>query len=72
MSGTWAAASPPGLRRPSNEDSYCARADLGLFVVADGMGGHVAGEGASGVAGDATRGFRLSQVGRRRLWGRRL
>lgn len=44
---SWAAATHSGLRRPSNEDSYCARPDLSLFVVADGMGGHVAGEVAS-------------------------
>ncbi len=43
----WAATSHPGIRRVSNEDSYCTRPDLGLFVVADGMGGHVAGEVAS-------------------------
>lgn len=44
---SWGAATHSGLRRPSNEDSYCARPDLALFVVADGMGGHVAGEVAS-------------------------
>ncbi len=43
----WAAATDPGRRRSTNEDSYAARPDLGLFVVADGMGGHVAGEVAS-------------------------
>ena len=50
MRVSWAAASHPGLQRPTNEDSYCARPDLGLFVVADGMGGHAAGEVASQTA----------------------
>ena len=27
-------------RRPHNEDAWTSRADLGLFVVADGMGGY--------------------------------
>jgi serine/threonine protein phosphatase PrpC len=36
-----------GLRRKINEDSYLISPELGLYVVADGMGGHRAGEVAS-------------------------
>lgn len=42
----------PG-RRANNEDAVCARPDLGLFVVADGMGGYDGGEVASALAVDA-------------------
>lgn len=36
-----------GLKRSSNQDAFLVEPDLGLFVVADGMGGHSGGEIAS-------------------------
>ena len=43
-----------GLRRKLNEDSACylERADFKIYVVADGMGGHNAGEVASKMAAE--------------------
>src|SRR3546814_5801598 len=42
-----------GLRRDLNEDTYDANAEHGLWLVADGMGGHEYGEVASALARDA-------------------
>ena len=39
-----------GLQREGNEDSLLVDDSLGLYIVADGMGGHLAGEVASKVA----------------------
>jgi serine/threonine protein phosphatase PrpC len=42
-----------GRIRSTNEDCFAVREDLGLCVIADGMGGHNAGEVASRLAVDA-------------------
>jgi serine/threonine protein phosphatase PrpC len=39
-----------GLRRQLNEDTYYGDSELGLWLVADGMGGHACGEVASALA----------------------
>ena len=52
-----AVASHPGLRREENEDSYSRRDDLSLYLVADGMGGHAAGEIASKIAVETIESF---------------
>ena len=44
-----------GLKRKINEDAILASSECGLWVVADGMGGHDAGEVASNMVTDALR-----------------
>ena len=49
------ALSDVGRKRQHNEDSYLIAQSVGLFAVADGMGGHRAGEKASRMAVDRLR-----------------
>ncbi len=45
-----ATCTDPGMVRSHNEDSIAADGEMGLAVLADGMGGYNAGEVASGIA----------------------
>lgn len=47
---TMAGASDPGMVRSHNEDAITTAPEVGLVVLADGMGGYNAGEVASGIA----------------------
>jgi protein phosphatase len=54
----------PGLKRKHNEDAYAILEDYHLFVIADGMGRHAAGEVASQLCVDAiTEAFRTQGPG---------
>lgn len=46
-----------GRQRKLNEDSFLSDDELGLYVVADGVGGHAKGEIASAQAVDEVHGF---------------
>jgi protein phosphatase len=48
-----AAGSDVGRRRAANEDHYALAPEIGLYLVADGLGGHVAGQIASELAAEA-------------------
>jgi len=49
---SWA-VTHPGARRTHNEDAFVDRPDVGVWAVADGAGGHAAGEVASSMIADA-------------------
>lgn len=52
-----------GLRRKLNEDGYVARPEIGVWAVADGMGGHQAGDVASRMIVEALTGLRRQASG---------
>ena len=53
----YAAKTDVGMKRNHNEDYFSLIEDEQLFIVADGMGGHAAGEVASKTAVDTLREF---------------
>lgn len=52
-----AGRSDVGLQREHNEDSFCLLDQHGLYIVADGMGGHRAGDVASRMATETIAAF---------------
>src|SRR6185503_11499813 len=51
----------PGCVRPHNEDALIERADIGVWAVSDGMGGHAAGDVASARVVEAIRSLPLGR-----------
>ncbi|MBI4914127.1 MAG: Stp1/IreP family PP2C-type Ser/Thr phosphatase [Acidobacteria bacterium] len=66
----WVAAgrSDVGCVRKHNEDSLHLDPGLGLFVVADGLGGHAAGEVASRIVVDRVASFVSQTIEKDRTW----
>ena len=50
-------ATHTGLVRPTNQDAFLVANDLGLWIIADGMGGHAGGDVASRITIEAIHGY---------------
>ena len=57
-----------GCVRKQNEDNFLIDAELGLFIVADGLGGHAAGEVASQIVVNKMGQFIAQTVEQDRTW----
>ena len=58
-----AGATDPGCVRKNNEDNFIVEPELGLLIVADGMGGHNSGEVASDLAVKTITDFARKMIG---------
>ena len=65
------AKSDVGFHREKNEDSYFVDSNEGLYIICDGMGGHLAGEVASQKAIEFVVEFLATARARRILPGKR-
>src|SRR5882757_137028 len=57
-----------GMQREHNEDSFVVLNEYSLFIVADGMGGHRAGDVASRIATDTIADFFRSTASEDVTW----